>query len=130
VRGNCRELRFEIHDVRLEKPVLEAVFAVQLEGDHVRIYRTMDADEVVRFGFVKPPRHPQFYLEADWVDPMWPRTVCLDWQDDDDSSAYYTVRVEQVDGNIAWSSPVWRLDTAPAGDVPGRVVFTAERKEL
>ncbi|MDQ1537020.1 MAG: hypothetical protein QOE58_1413, partial [Actinomycetota bacterium] len=31
----------------------------------------------------------------------------LTWTDDPDSSAYYYVRVIQIDGEMAWSSPVW-----------------------
>jgi predicted carbohydrate-binding protein with CBM5 and CBM33 domain len=46
----------------------------------------------------------------------------VEWQDDDASPAYYTVRVEQIDGNIAWSSPVWVRRQPPEQDVPGRVV--------
>ena len=56
------------------------------------------------------------------VDPDWPRVVSLDWKDDRAGPAYYTVRVEQIDGIFAWSSPVWFRDRAPEYEIPGRVV--------
>jgi hypothetical protein len=38
------------------------------------------------------------------------------------SPAYYTVRVDPLDGNIAWSSPAWLQNRSPEPNVPGRVV--------
>jgi hypothetical protein len=48
-------------------------------------------------------------LSGCWVDDNWPENAVLEWRDDgglkrDD---YYYIRVEQVDGTKAWSSPMW-----------------------
>ena len=43
----------------------------------------------------------------DWVDPDWPKTADLTWEDAGGDEAFYYVRLEQIDGNIAWSSPIW-----------------------
>ncbi len=48
-----------------------------------------------------------FYLDADWIDPQSPKTVTLEWEDQGGEEAFYFVRIEQIDGNIAWSSPIW-----------------------
>ncbi|SHN74914.1 DUF3604 domain-containing protein [Cryptosporangium aurantiacum] len=42
----------------------------------------------------------------------------LTWTDDPGRGAYYYVRVIQVDGEMAWSSPVWVDTDQPSGDTP------------
>jgi hypothetical protein len=48
------------------------------------------------------------------VDPAWPKVVALDWTDEYSGPAHYLVRVEQIDGNIAWSSLVQSLSSDAA----------------
>jgi hypothetical protein len=72
--------------------------------------------------FTRELHRPRFMLQAAWVDPAWPKTAALAWTDEYAAPAYYTVRLEQMDGNIAWSSPVWFRDRLPEPNAPGRVV--------
>lgn len=124
VSGGGDVLHYEINDTHLEKRTLKETFVVPLSDEHTRLTRRLEVEErFVRPNFTRDPHHPEFVLDVDWVDPDGPQTVELEWQDPDVSSGYYTVRVEQIDGNIAWSSPVWFLDERPDGDLPGNVVF-------
>jgi len=52
---------------------------------------------------------PAFFLECDLVNPAGPMDVELRYQDREPLKPgdYYYVRMEQLDTNKAWSSPVW-----------------------
>jgi hypothetical protein len=42
------------------------------------------------------------------------RSVDLSWTDEDSTAAaYYYVRVFQIDGEMAWSSPIWVTPPEP-----------------
>ena len=56
--------------------------------------------------FFQEPVLPEFALDVDWVDPAWPKVVQIEW-DVAEPAMYYYVRLEQIDGAVAWSSPVW-----------------------
>jgi hypothetical protein len=121
--GARERLCFEIEDLHLGQPVLEARFEIPLDARHARLTRTLEvAERFLHTLFTREIHHPQFALEVDWVDLDWPRALAVDWEDADPSPAYYYLRVEQIDGNIAWSSPVWFLDRHPGQDIPGHVV--------
>ncbi len=51
-------------------------------------------------------------VEADWIDTAWPKVIDVEWTDAESNGAFYYVRVEQIDGHIAWSSPIWFVDGA------------------
>jgi hypothetical protein len=104
-------LSFTIRDTHLDETMLDDAVDIPLDRRHSDITRALAAPERARRPcFTREPHQPQFRLEADWVDPDWPKVVELDWQDDDTAPAYYYLRVEQIDGNIAWSSPIWFVD--------------------
>ena len=84
---------------------------ISLSGERVRLTSPLDlGDRFTRACFTKEPRRPEFTLDVNWVDVDWPRIIHAEWQDTDGSPGQYYVRVEQIDGNIAWSSPIWFLD--------------------
>jgi hypothetical protein len=127
-------LRFSVLDRHLEEILLEAELEVPLRDGHARITRPLRVDpSLPRWRLFSPePVLPEFALQSDWVDPDWPRAVRLRWDDvragttaDSGAAApapapapagggstgerdeYYLVRLEQLDGAVAWSSPVW-----------------------
>jgi hypothetical protein len=107
-------LHYQIRDTHLEKTVLEQTFEVPLAERHTTVVHALNTDErFIRPCFTREPHRPDFILNLDWIDLDWPKVVQLIWQDDDDTSAYDYVRVEQIDGNIAWSSPVWFVAQSP-----------------
>lgn len=107
-------LHFTIDDAHLGRSVLQETLDVPLAARFGTVTRRLDAPErAIRACFTPEPHHPEFVLETEWIDPEWPKVVELDWQDEDPSPAFYYVRVEQIDGNIAWSSPVWFVDESP-----------------
>ena len=101
-------LSFEIHDEHLERQVLDETFEIPLSEPHVRIRRLLDlgGPDPHRL-FSREPHHPELTLDVDWIDPRWPRVVQTEWEDTGQAGDWYFVRIEQLDGNIAWSSPVW-----------------------
>ena len=109
-------LHYEIRDTHLGKTVLEEKMAVALSAEHTRLTRKLDVEErFIRPNFTRAPECPSFTLDVAWIDPNWSKVVALDWRDPDPGPGYYYVRAEQIDGNIAWSSPVWFLDHYPEG---------------
>lgn len=52
---------------------------------------------------------PALFLECDWVDPEGPLDFSFTYLDTEvpRPGDYYLLRVEQLDTNKAWSSPVW-----------------------
>ena len=52
---------------------------------------------------------PAFFLKCELVDVNGPRDVTVDYLDRTPRKPgdYYYVRIEQLDTNKAWSSPVW-----------------------
>jgi hypothetical protein len=123
VTGNPGTLRFAVRDLFQGRAVLDTSFDLALDREEIRAERFLDLGERKLMPLFSRELHrPRFMFEAAWVDPVWPKTVTLDWTDEDAAPAYYTVRMEQIDGNIAWSSPIWFLDRWPEPAVPGRVV--------
>jgi hypothetical protein len=107
-------LHFRIDDSHLGRSVLQETLDVPLDARYGTVTRRLDAPaRVIRPCFTEEPHHPMFTLETAWIDPDWPKVVTLDWQDVGGTPAFYYVRVEQIDGNVAWSSPVWFVDEAP-----------------
>lgn len=107
-------LHFGIHDEHLGDLLLDEVLDIPLRERRSVHVRPL-GDRVLRPCFTNEPYHPEFTLEVDWVDPSWAKVLSLDWEDDDGAPAFYYVRVEQIDGNIAWSSPVWFVTESPFG---------------
>jgi hypothetical protein len=107
-------LHYQIKDTHLEKTVLEQTLEVPLAERHTALVQPLNVEErFIRSCFTREPQRPEFILNAEWIDLGWPKVVQLTWQDDDDTPAYYYVRVEQIDGNIAWSSPIWFAEQVP-----------------
>ena len=106
--GRPEELLFEIDDEHLGAKVLEGCYRLSLSDDHVSLSRPLETDERQRRPlFSREPHQPEFMLDVDWTDPEWPRVLDLSWDDTGAAGDWYFVRIEQIDGNIAWSSPVW-----------------------
>ena len=112
------ELRFTIHDVHLDSVLLHETITVPLTERRTVVTRPL-GDKVMRPCFTKEPVRPELTIEADWIDTAWPMVVDMAWDDaaaGRPSEAFYYVRVEQIDGNIAWSSPIWFVDESPYGE--------------
>ena len=107
------ELAFTIHDVHLDTVLLDETIPVSLAQQRTVVARRL-ADVERRPCFTKDPVHPELTLEADWISIGWPKVVDVEWTDMCDGDVFYYVRVEQIDGNIAWSSPIWFVSEAPA----------------
>jgi len=107
-------LKFTIHDVHLDDVLLDETLEMDLMERRTVATRRL-GNRTLRPCFTREPRQPEFTLEADWIDPAWPKVVDLVWADEADGPAFYYVRVEQIDGNIAWSSPIWFVDQSPFG---------------
>lgn len=105
-------LAFSIHDTHLDTVLLDETIIVDLKAQRTVVTRPL-GDRMLGPCFTQEPYQPTFTLEVDWVDPEWPKGVTLDWTDRCETPAFYYVRVEQTDGNIAWSSPIWFLDQLP-----------------
>jgi hypothetical protein len=107
--GAALSLRFEIADRQLAETLLEGTFSIPLAADHARVTRPLAVDpSLSRWrNFSPEPQLPEFVLDVDWIDPAWPRCVTLEWEDAPAADAYYYARVEQIDGALAWSSPIW-----------------------
>lgn len=112
VSGDAAEtLQFEIEDLHLGKRVLGETFSFSLQDLAAHVDRPLDVESrFVRPCFTRDPQRPEFTLDVEWIDPRWPRVVEVNWQDVRSLPGYYYIRVEQIDGNIAWSSPIWFLD--------------------
>jgi hypothetical protein len=114
---------FSIHDRQLGREIMNTTLRLPLHAAPTRLTAPMTVPPHHQKPlFTKEPHHPVFTLEADWVNPDGPLTARLDWRDEDAGPAYYWVRVEQADGNRAWSSPVWFLERPSGLRIPGRVV--------
>ena len=61
-----------------------------------------------------PGRTGRFYVQngVGGLSSMGTATLDLTWADDSRAAAFYYVRVFQIDGEMAWSSPIW---VTPAG---------------
>lgn len=105
VDGEATELALDIRDEYAGKEVLNETIKVLLGDDHTFVSRKLDCTHGK--WFTKEPQDCQFLLDVDWVDPEWPKVVSIAWEDECGEEAFYFIRVQQVDGNIAWSSPVW-----------------------
>lgn len=99
--------------MHLDTVLLDETIPVSLAQQRTVVARRL-ADVERRPCFTKDPVHPELTLEADWIDTSWPKVVDMEWTNTCDGDAFYYVRVEQIDGNIAWSSPIWFVSEAPA----------------
>ncbi len=114
VQDSHGTLHYKIKDTHLEKTVLEETFQIPLAERHAGVIQPLNVEErFIRPCFTREPQQPKFILNADWIDLDWSKVVQLTWQDDNETPAYYYVRVEQIDGNIAWSSPIWFVAQKP-----------------
>jgi len=103
---------FEIHDKLNDTVLLDESIPLDLTALPAEIVRPLEPPArgkkpAKKGGKKRAAEQPQFCLQANWVDPDWPKTAQVEWTDKDGAEDYYYVRVEQIDGNIAWSSPVW-----------------------
>lgn len=105
------DLHFAIHDRMHDCALLDGSWSVPLGQAGTVLSRPLGTPERFRRALFTPePSDHWFTLAADWVDPAGPRTLGLDWRDTAGPGSYYFVRLEQLDGNLAWSSPVWIAD--------------------
>jgi hypothetical protein len=102
-------LRFQIADRHLGQTFLDERLEIPLHAERTRLTRPLPVDPAhPRWRHFGPEAHlPEFTLDVDWVELQWPRTITLEWTDEASREAYYYLRLEQIDGAIAWSSPIW-----------------------
>lgn len=117
VEGQSAEpLQVAVRDVWLGHVFLEETFSLPLTDLSEGCVRELAVPAEERFRqprFTPDPEEPRFFLRADWVEPAGAPVLDLTWEDEEDGPAFYYVRLEQVDGTLAWSSPVW-YEAAPA----------------
>ena len=84
----------------------EAVVSVTLSGRHLEV--TL-ADLLVTPHRELPGDPGAFHIQPGigGLSGLGRSALDLTWIDDDDAPAFYYVRVFQVDGEMAWSSPIW-----------------------
>lgn len=98
------QLSFAVEDIYLDTTILNDTRQIELAKLPIQFKQVLMKDYVNMFTFEKGA---YFYLDADWVDPQASKTSVVEWQDKVGEECYYYVRVEQLDRNIAWSSPIW-----------------------
>ncbi|MBN1673498.1 MAG: hypothetical protein JXR37_20805 [Kiritimatiellae bacterium] len=94
---------FQVRDILNRTDILNETVTIDLDSLPLQITRPLPAAAAKGLH----PSVPQWTLHADWIHPAWPKVAQVEWDDAGGDSAYYFVRIEQIDGNIAWSSPVW-----------------------
>jgi hypothetical protein len=108
VAPETKALSHEIQDVHLGRIALQERIEIPLGERHTQIERVLDLGErFTRPLFEKTPHVPKLTLSVDWIDLDWPKTATSEWVDRSTDDDYYCARIEQVDGELAWSSPVW-----------------------
>jgi len=108
LEGDLAELVFEINDTYLGSSVLRECLRIDPPPQTRKIKLPMAVPGWGnRCWFSKQPHVCEFTLDVDRVDPGWSRDVETEWEIEMAHGEYYHVRVEQVDGHMAWSSPVW-----------------------
>ncbi|MBA2464532.1 MAG: hypothetical protein H0V42_06110, partial [Nocardioidaceae bacterium] len=84
----------------------EATVSVALPGRHLDV--TLAALMVEpRQELPGSPGHVRLQPGIGGLSGLGTSTLDLTWRDDDATPAFYYVRVFQVDGEMAWSSPIW-----------------------
>jgi hypothetical protein len=110
VEGGADAVQFSVDDRVAGHQSLADTIEIPLDDLPASVERPLDTSVVPWFAnpvFTNEPVQPTFYLDADLVDIGGTKTAECIWQDDAGDDAWYYVRIEQIDGNIAWSSPIW-----------------------
>lgn len=106
--GSEGALVFSVEDSRWGEVMLDVTFELPLSERSTALNRPLNVDASrLRPEFTPEPIVPEFRVEADWADPDGPMTAEIEWQDECAEGDYYYVRVEQMGGARAWSSPIW-----------------------
>jgi hypothetical protein len=101
-------LRFRVEDSRRGRTMLKETFELPLRERCATAKCKLAADESdLRQKFIREIVIPEFRATTEWVNPDGPMTAELEWEDQSTEGDYYYVMVEQLDGNRAWSSPIW-----------------------
>ncbi|MFP4380640.1 MAG: hypothetical protein ACLFUS_09080 [Candidatus Sumerlaeia bacterium] len=101
-------LYFTIDDRRWDREMLKDNIEMPLALKFEKLEVPLQVDKRdLRPEFSKEIVIPHFHVEAEWVDPEWSRVVDVKWEDDGQPGDYYYIKVEQLDANFAWSSPIW-----------------------
>lgn len=101
-------LRFRVEDSRWGRTMLKETFELPLRERCATAKCKLAADESdLRQEFSREIVVPEFRVSAEWVNQDGPMTAELQWQDQATDGDHYYVMVEQLDGNRAWSSPIW-----------------------
>jgi hypothetical protein len=108
VSPDAEFVTFDIQDVHLGRVALQEQMIIPLSERHARRQRVLDLDARFRRPLFEKTDHvAQFVLNVDWVDLTWPSVIAVDWVDEAETEDFYYARIEQVDGELAWSSPLW-----------------------
>ncbi|MFO7955672.1 MAG: hypothetical protein R6X33_01050 [Candidatus Brocadiia bacterium] len=101
-------LMFRVEDSRRGRKMLEETFELPLgeRGASAKCKLTADESDL-RQEFSREIVIPEFRVTAEWVNPDGPLTAELHWEDQATDGDHYYVMIEQLDGNRAWSSPIW-----------------------
>ncbi len=102
--NGTNHLSFSVKDIYLDATRLNDTIQIELANLPIQFKQVLMKNYVNMFTF---ENGAYFYLDADWVDPQASKIDIVEWQDKGGEEDYYYVRVEQLDGNIAWSSPIW-----------------------
>ena len=101
-------LHFELEDPAAFGPVRFQVSYDELKSQG-RVIRTVPSDQMKHSYMQKMGLDLEFSAEFELVNPNGPMDVNVEFQDREplQTGDYFYMRMEQLDSNKAWSSPVW-----------------------
>ncbi len=100
--------RIHVEDERRGERVLDATFELSLTRRHAELQRALDVEKSqLRAEYVPEIIVPSFHAAADRVALHGGRAAEVEWTEHARAGDWYYVRLEQVDGACAWSSPIW-----------------------
>jgi hypothetical protein len=105
VKEGVQELIFEVEDYYRDKLTIKEQIKMSLEKNQHKLHKPLDIN--VPPHMKKNMGDIELTINIDWVEMDWPKVVNINWEVEDTAGDYYYLRLEQIDGNFAWSSPIW-----------------------